>query len=359
MSRDLFSNLLSLYSSRVPEEDFFTEVVGWLLDKNRDILFSWLKESLNIETHYSHYLVNTQVRFDKLESHITASRPDLMITLHDDEGTDYVMIESKLGSREGHDQLPRYADQLAERFPDGRNKYLVYFTRNYDPKDVKSVTNKLKPDVIFKQFRWHEFYSFLQKQKPSSPFLEEILEFMRKKNMAKIERITPATLSAISMFPDVYALFQTVLDEEIIDYYKKVFDQKPKFDLRHMDWRSFDLHHSANNWEFSIGFWMQESWESFPILYAGINLKSSIDSKIYTKIKDTFNQIARDTAVDQLCWQKFDWDDPQPGIELKYSLGDIIKEENHVAAIKNQLLKFLEETKRLLEHYPQLGIDKS
>ena len=83
------------------------------------------------------------------------------------------------------------------------------------------------------------------------------------------------------------------------------------------------------------------------------------NEKIYTKIKDTFNQIARDTAVDQLCWQKFDWDDPQPGIELKYSLGDIIKEENHVAAIKNQLLKFLEETKRLLEHYPQLGIDKS
>lgn len=355
MSGDLFSNLLSLYSSRVPEEDFFTEVVGWLLDKNREILVTFLREFLKIETHYSHYLVETQVRFDKLDNHISGSRPDLLISLSDNEETDYVIIESKLSSREGNDQLPRYADQLVERFPGGRNKYLIYFTRNFDPKDVESVTKSFKPDVMFMQFRWREFYSFLQKQEPSSPFLEEILEFMRKKNMAKIERITPATLSAISMFPDVYALFQTVLDDEIIDHFTKTFGQKPKIDLKHIGWRIFDLYHSANDWEFSIGFWMQESWESFPILYVSLNLKSSIDQKEFSKIKETLNQIVSDTANAKLSWQKYDWDKSQPGIELKYSFGDIIKEENHVAAMKNQFLKFLEETKRLLEHYPQLG----
>lgn len=58
------------------------------------------------------------------------------------------MIESKIGSWEGQDQLKRYAEHL-DRLTESR-KSLVYITRAYDPKNKESILARAK-GVDFRQ----------------------------------------------------------------------------------------------------------------------------------------------------------------------------------------------------------------
>ncbi len=355
MSGNLFSNLLSLHVSPVPGEDFFTELIAWFLDKNPDVLFAWLKKFLKLDGKYTGWSVETQVAYNKLEEHLTDSRPDIQISLFEGDKTDIVMVESKLGSLEGSDQLRRYAEQLAGRYRDARTRYLVYITRNHDPKDPEIITKNVdyQIPVAFRQLRWHEFYNFLQTQ-PPSPLLDEILEFMRKKHMAEITRLTPSTLSAFNSFPDVFKFFQTVLEGEVTDQFRNVLGQKPRFGLDQLQWRRQVLVASLSEWQFLLGFWMPEADEEFPYVGAQLQINAFINPGKWQNLANVFSQIEKDTQNGPFQWKghgldKFrTWAD----IDLRRSFSEILPEEDHVAALRRQLLIYLEETKRVFTNYP-------
>jgi hypothetical protein len=147
----LLSRLLHFQGSIVRLEDFFTEIFAHLLSTYPDLCVAWLSESgaLPTDNKYSHVNVTTQTSFDALEDHRYSSRPDVVIELSESVSseivsdqdpdevpaplTDVVFIESKVGSREGEDQLKRYAEQLVA-IPHARRRKLVYVTRNYDPR---------------------------------------------------------------------------------------------------------------------------------------------------------------------------------------------------------------------------------
>ncbi|MDQ3863514.1 MAG: DUF4268 domain-containing protein [Actinomycetota bacterium] len=148
----MLSRLLRFHGGTVRLEDFFSEIVAHLLSTYPELCLSWLNQYGVLPTHekYSHINITTQRPFDALEAHQHASRPDVVIELsegfsaeaaHDQHSgevpvppTDVVFIESKVGSREGEDQLKRHAEQLSA-IPDIRHRRLVYITRDYDPKD--------------------------------------------------------------------------------------------------------------------------------------------------------------------------------------------------------------------------------
>ena len=71
------------------------------------------------------------------------------------------MIESKIGSGEGQEQLRRYAEHL-DKLTGVDGKALLYITRDYDPKDLGEILTGLDDNTRFKQLRWHDFYRFLQ-----------------------------------------------------------------------------------------------------------------------------------------------------------------------------------------------------
>ena len=355
MTGNLFSNLLSLHISPVPEEDFFTEVITWLLDKNPDILLSWLNMILTGERNYTNINVETQVVFAKLEDHLTGSRPDILISLFDEADVDYVLIESKIGSYEGYEQLPRYAEQLAEKFPNARNRYLVYITRAYDPKETAAITKKVKHHVMFKQIRWHEVYSFFKKQPPTI-LLDELLAFMRMKHMAEITRITPATLAAFSSFPDVFKFFQTILDGEVTDQVIKIFGKKPKSGADQFQYRRHVLHHRTSAFVFLVGFYMPESGEEFPKAAARFHVIPNQPMQKCIDLARVYKQIETDSANNPLCWKGHDLDQPKSWsyIELSCSFSEILHEEDHVTALRQRLLAYLGEAKRVLEQYPYI-----
>ena len=69
----------------------------------------------------------------------------IVISLFLDDGkVDCVVIESKIGSDEGYEQLPRYAEQLAEKFPNARYRYLVYIIIN-NTSHSRNITQEHPP----------------------------------------------------------------------------------------------------------------------------------------------------------------------------------------------------------------------
>jgi len=59
--------------------------------------------------------IATQENLAALADHPTDSRPDIAIRLVEGDTIELILIESKVGSKEGPDQLKRYAEQLAAK----------------------------------------------------------------------------------------------------------------------------------------------------------------------------------------------------------------------------------------------------
>lgn len=183
----LLGRLLPLFIGPQRVEDLFTEAVARLFERRPDICLNWL-ESLELITPASgedqrRIHVTTQKTFVALEDHETDSRPDLIVEVHrpvendeSESSKDVVMIESKIGSWEGQDQLKRYAEHLNKIT--GTRKTLVYITRAYDPKSEEQIRAKTQ-NVKFRQLRWHDFYRFLQTAEKDA-LVEEVILFMEE-----------------------------------------------------------------------------------------------------------------------------------------------------------------------------------
>lgn len=138
----LFQQLLRLHKGNIPLEDFFTEIVAYFLSENQELLFSWL--------NYSHVLdannyVEAHIATQKTYKHPVRGdekRPDIVIELSNTESYDLVFIESKVGTSEGYNQLPDYADIL-DSLSGYRYKYLVYITRDFEPKTESYVLENI------------------------------------------------------------------------------------------------------------------------------------------------------------------------------------------------------------------------
>lgn len=173
----LLGRLVRLFSDSVPLEDLFTEAVARLFERRPDLCVAWLKDAKLLPLSRAareggvRVNVSSQKWVGALDHQDAASRIDLVIeVLWSPEATaaegrvvaDMVMVESKIGGREGINfQLRRYAEHL-HGMADYEGKALLYITRGYDPKDPREILPDAS-DVRFEQLRWRDFYRFLQR----------------------------------------------------------------------------------------------------------------------------------------------------------------------------------------------------
>lgn len=358
MSTGLFNRLLKLYPSPVPEEDYFTEMIAWLWEKYQPLFYSWLKECLHLEKTYSAYQIKTQVDFSKLEGHATSSRPDFLIFLYEDQEQDVIMLESKLGAIEGYEQLPRYADHLSNAFPEARNRYLVYISRSFDPKDSRYILRNLKANIEFKQTRWFEFYELLLKH-PSDPLLDELMQFMKEKRMATITKITPSVLMAINAYPDVYNFFHLVLDDEVCAKFTEIVGVKPRNEANRL-WnvaerrRYLLIGDLSEHQLFYTGFVMPDIPEKFASIKAWFEIRPSDPN--WERHVQIIRKVINDTTDYSFKWTGYNLDQPKThaGMSLEASFEEILIETDHVLALKRKFLVFFNEYSRILNDYPGL-----
>jgi hypothetical protein len=307
----LLKQLLRLHKGNIPLEDFFTEVVAYFLSKNSDILFSWLK--------YGHILesgdyVGADITTQKTYKHPVRGdekRPDIVIELSNGESYDLVFIESKVGSSESPDQLPSYA-KILDSLLGYRNKYLVYITRDFDPKSESYVFQEIPhANVQFRQLRWHQFYQFLNTQE-SSEFNQEITTFMQEHRMSQSNQFSSVDILALANFPSALKLMEAVMWGEVIHKFEKILGEHKNLELRKRRALQFIQWHGRYVIDFwtsdklgcGIGFYMKTI---DPSGYPDVRIVLEIDPKS-SKRKEIIEEMRK--ICNQFSWQAYNLDSP-------------------------------------------------
>ena len=362
-------------------EDYFTEIFAYLLSTYPDLCLAWLDQSgiLPTNENYSHINITTQRSFDALEDHQHSSRPDVVMWLseggflaetiieqHPDEvpiqPTDVVFIESKIGSREGEDQLKRYAEQLSS-VPDVRHRRLVYITRDYDPKDVKQIMSGLQesdPHVGFLPIRWHEFYRMLTDYRsaslPGSDLIQEVLLFMKQNGMSQINRLSAADVVVLSGMIKMLAFMRETLSGEFearLREFSRAKVSSGTYSLRQLENHDRYFVYTYMNPEFWVGggFYLAQDE---PDDYPWVSVALAVGPK--HKSREAIINTMRSFAADCSGCDPFDLDSPfaWSGLDWSIDLREVLTAEDHMAAARTHLLNALDDVARMREQYPDL-----
>lgn len=153
--------------------------------------------------------IRTQMAYATVGEAATTNRPDMtLVGTGTDGSTHILMIESKLGSAEGANQLSRYVESIKTMFGDSRT--LAYITKYRDEdKKIEDVS------VTFKQKRWVDVYRYIRQTANNgtsvSVLVHELLRFMEQTNM-NIE-IHPFDLIAGSQYAKAVPRFWDILEQ--------------------------------------------------------------------------------------------------------------------------------------------------
>ncbi len=350
----LFSRLLNLNTGSIPLEDFFTELVAYLFSTDQKILYDWLKEInlLDTNTCFDAH-ISTQREFKPLEGHGSASRPDISIELVDINNRSVIFIESKVGSQEGCKQLSRYAEILDE-LPGFQHKILLYITRGFDPKDKKVVFNNIPESTVqFKQFRWHQFYRFLQ-LRTDTMLVREIITFMDKYRMAHNNQFSSVDVIALANFTKSLNLMEETMWGEVSQQFGKVLGtvRNKLTALTQLQGHGRYLMTSfmPTGWWCGLGFTLKtSSLTDYPTvcLILEVNPTSSRRAEIIEAMKDICKQYG---------WKGYELDTANSWAKIvrEKSLQNFLSGEDHISAVKNFFLQAIDELEQIKSQYPTL-----
>jgi hypothetical protein len=362
----LLGRLVRLFPESVPLEDLFTEAVARLFETRPVLCLTWLEDagllsSGSAKAGEGYVRVWSQKRFNPREHHDTASRVDLVIKVRwpskdgvmEDEAAEVVMIESKIGSKEGPEQLRRYAEHL-EGMAGFGYKTLLYITRSYDPKDGSEILSGLDKNTRFEQLRWHDFYRFLRTVEKDT-LAEEVMTFMEEQGMAGSYRFSATDLMALSGVPRAFEILDETLDEEVKAELESFAGNKVKHEPEAM-----------NNLRFHRRYVVMVHLQGWHLVcYAGYQMRTQGDYTAALRVPDDYPVIivaleaqpgaaGREASVAAMKriglnkgWETYSTDDPRgwAGARRTRSLAVLLSEQDHVAAVKSFFIDSIQQLK--------------
>ncbi len=347
----LFSALEKLHrQDRFQQEDFHTEIVAQVLRNCPTLTIEWLK-AIGATTMPNPRVVgiSTQEEFARLADHATDSKPDIAIRLSEGGETELILIESKLGSKQGATQLQRYAEHLTAKQLE--KTALVFITRDYeDPGDA------VRADPRFRLARWFEFYRHLCAHVNGDGLTKELKLFMEENQMSLGNQFRPVDLVALENFLGVRALMDETLQGEVTLEAKKVLGDvssiKGSFkQLR--DNERYTIQSGFGNWDFFclIGYWFPNRNPDDSV-WVGIVLTSNPKSKHRKQVISAFRDLSRTERE----WKADNLDDERAWSELSHGrpLHSFLSEEDQVRAIKNHFISLLQRVSAFKKKNPRL-----
>ncbi|MEJ7816265.1 MAG: PD-(D/E)XK nuclease family protein [Rubrobacter sp.] len=286
-----------------------------------------------------------------LDENGRGSRPDLIVQVHHaveytglESSIDIVMIESKIGTVEGEDQLKRYAGHLNSM--SGMRKTLVYITRAYEPKDADDIHSGLD-GVCFKQLRWHDFYRFLQTVEKDA-LIEEVMAFMEEQGMARSYRFSTADLMALSGVPRAFEIFDETLGEEVKEELESFAGNKARGETQGMGNirknRRYITVAPLHEWNLYcyIGYALSTS-DGYPEAVVHLEARPGAIGK-----KASVDTMKKITLLEG--WEGYNLDDAQgwAGAWRRVSLTSLLSEEDHIAAVKRFFIESLRQLREEL-----------
>lgn len=339
---------LKLKTSRDPLEDYLTEIIAHCFQENPELWAAFL-ERLSSKLPEELVELSTQVNFQALADHNMGSKPDIIAFTE----TKAIFIENKVASYEGVEQLKRYAAHLEKQ--EKAEKYLVYITRDYDPKNPSEI-GLLNTDIVFVQLRWYEVSHIL------SPFrrdllVKELLRFMNQNKLTMTNQFTPSDIVALNNFEKVKKMMEEVIGGEVESAFRKFVGAKQKMTYSNLHFHEhgrFILHQEMNHgmWV-GLGFWLRnEEEDAYPEIK--VQLEISPHSPMRHESNEIFEAIIRTDGFHE--WDAYNLDNPQAwsGINFYISLQDIMSDREHLERLKAILLNQIGLLVKAKEKFPGL-----
>ncbi|UUV20047.1 PD-(D/E)XK nuclease family protein (plasmid) [Fusobacteria bacterium ZRK30] len=191
----IYSRLLKLYknnSEKTPKEDFTTEILVGILEKNSEFLDDYVNNFLKIKGEG--FEISSQ-RYYSLEKQ-NDCRVDIVI----ENKEKIIFIEKKVDSFEENGQLKRYSELLMGI--ENKIGYLFYCTKFMKEKKV-SYSN-------FRQFRWKDIYEYYKNSE--SELLIDFLEYLEEERIVMNKKFNFTDMLVMENIVEMIAKMDEVLD---------------------------------------------------------------------------------------------------------------------------------------------------
>lgn len=337
---------LKLRSVENPLEDYLTEIFAYCLQTSPELWHALLQEfNLPVEELIS---IDTQTKFTALKGHESDSKPDMVAYTESNS----IFFENKIDAKEGYEQLKRYAEHL-NKSPKER-KYLVYITRDHDPKDLNEIFKSCSANIQFISIRWYQIFNLIKPFQSSETVLELIL-FMKQIKIAMSNQFTPNDIIALSNYFQVQEMMEEILSGDVERKFREFgfSNRELKIDKGHMK-----NHHRVlikNDFDSGIwvglGFWLSsKSDNAYPEIR--IKIECSPSSVKRNQADECFLKISNQFAK----WSSYNTDNPAgwSGVDCKVGIQQFLAEDNHVNAIQSYLLAGIEELLQIKSKFPEL-----
>ena len=352
----LFRQLQHLYrKDKFQLEDFHTEIVAQVMRNSDALTLKWLQDmGATSFLCPDSITIATQEEFPALAGHATDSRPDIAIRLVQDEAAELVLIESKVGAKEGPRQLQRYADQLRAKQA-ARRTALVFITRDFEP---NRSLDGLSPKLIFRMTRWFKFYEYLKAHVNGDGLASELKLFMEENKMSVRNQFGSIDAMALEGFLAARALMDETMWSEVALAFKtavgKVSSQNRAMSQLGRFNRYIMYAIIGKNWDLEclLGYYLPNGNPIEPVSVGFMfvtNPKSPIRKSVVAALRD-FAKKGRGQ------WQQSALDDEAEWgtVARLMTLQQFMAETDHVAAIKQFLLSLIKEVVNFKKEHPEL-----
>lgn len=358
MNSSFFKGLQSLASTpeRSQEEDFFTEVIAGFFRSKPSLVLQWLQACDVPVTESEAIFIDTQVEYGKQEDTLHPRRPDMRIQVVEKSGGRHVvLVESKLGSTEGHMQLRDYARILSSRCMDASSRTVLYVTRNFDPKEEQKgeILRGLRGSPVgFQQARWHELYQLIrQNTRQATPdyFGGQVQQFMEELGMATTNQFQPEDILALKSLSGAMSLVKEVLHSEVEVEFRDVLGieggKRPPSDQLVKKQR-YTLRHYATHLHVMLGFFVDRGG-SYPTL--GLILEVYPGSTDEPGLFSELHRIRQESVWDS---KDLDSEAGWSGIVKEKNLRHFMPENDQVKAMKDYCLGLMSELRKIRDEHP-------
>lgn len=333
----LFSRLYSRRATekRNQQENFLTEIFAFVLEHDKDFFASFIQL-----IGAGHLQVDKLLTIETQKHQHGLGQPDISIV-----GKDYwILIEAKVESKAGDNQLPKYAAILKSevRLPDP-NKVLVYLTKYPENQDKPKEHNG-----PFVKIQWDKIYHLIKPE--HSTIALQFKNYLKELNMDNVFNFNPHNLSALLHLHDTIRRLDFYLNFARDLFSRTVLPNKISKNVTRYGMLKNDKgYYNVSGYRYGhicIGIvWWYEEPESY--LFVSVSLN---------KANNTFDKDARnkfDQYFARENWSKFEDHPKFEGFENRYPLSKILSENDQENFIKDWYFNRISEIEKLKHEVPE------
>jgi hypothetical protein len=332
------------------QEDILTEVVASVLQNNTDFARRWLV-SLEIPCPDDGAItVETQYPMDRLADHDTDSRVDLVLRINSTSGRQIVFVESKVDSRQGKNQLLRYAQLLQQECKEERARgTLIFITHNFEEPTDPAVAG-----IEFVLTRWFDLYDTLKSGKSSDGLEKQLMLLMEEMHMSVGNQFRSTDLVALENFRGAKAVLDKTLDEAC-DEWKQVFGKRGHLNKAHSQMGKNGCYMISTRFpgfEVSLGYWLP-THDSDDGVSLGLDFTSDPKAANRQVIIDAFRKWLAEKGER---WDSWSLDNQKEWASVTRWewLRVFLTTDDHVAAVKAYFRELLEDIGAFRAKFPDL-----